>query len=89
MPAAVMRPAARALSGEEKGRIPLEIQPLIPAISSALIVRRENVSTTVITSAPQDMWIYAAAEPATAAGPPVRHLMKSRQVKKVKLCIDK
>ena len=89
MPAAAMTPAARALPRGEKGRVPLRIQPLIPAISSALIVRQENASTMMITNAPRDTLTFAAAEPVTVLEPPVRHLLIDRRNKKVKLCIDK
>ena len=93
MPAAVTKPAVRALSPEEKGRIPLKIQPLIPAIPSALIARQETVSTTATTNVPQDMLTFAAAEPAAVREPHAQHLPTSRQLKrrvrKVKLCIDK
>lgn len=89
MPAAVTKPAVRALSPEERGRIPLKIQPLIPTIPSALTVKRENVNTTATTSVPQDMWISVGAAHVTVAEPPVRHLPTYRRVRKVKLCIDK
>ena len=89
MPVAAMTPAARVLPRGERGGIPLKIQPLIPAISSALIVRQEIVSTTMTTSVLRGMSIYAAAEPVTVLEPPVRHLLIDRRNKKVKLCIDK
>jgi len=93
MPAAVTTPVARVLSREGKGMIPLEIQPLIPAIQSTLIVKPETVGTTMTISVPQDMLTFADAEPATVKEPLVQHLPISRQLKKrvrkVKLCIDK
>jgi len=93
MPEAAMTPAARALSREGKGMIPLEIQPLIPAVPSALIVRPETASTTATISVPQDMLTFADAEPATVKKLHVQHLPINRQfkrrVRKVKLCVDK
>lgn len=92
-PAAVMTPAAKALSREGKGMTPSVIQPLIPAIPSALIARHATASTTMTISAVQDMSIFADAGHATVKEQRVPHLPISRQLrrrgKKVKLCIDK
>ena len=92
-PVAVTTPAARVLSREGKGMIPLEIQPLIPAIPSTLIARQETASTTATISVPQDMLTFADAEPATVKEPHVQRLPISRQfkrrIRKVKLCVDK
>lgn len=92
-PDVVTTPAAKALSREGKGMTPSVIQPLIPAIPSALTVRHATASTTMTTSVTQDTSTFADAEPATVKE---QHVPRSpissrfrRRIRKVKLCIDK
>ena len=92
-PAAVTTPVAKVLSKEGKGVTPLVIQPLIPAIPSALIARPATASTTTTINVTQDMSTFADVEPVTVKEPHVPHSPISRQfkrrIRKVKLCIDK
>ena len=92
-PAAVTTPVARALYREGKGVTPSVIQPLIPAIPSALIAKPATASTTTTINVTQDMSTFADAEPVTVKELHVPHSQISRQfkrrIRKVKLCIDK
>ena len=83
MPAAVMKPAARALRREERDGMLSKVLPVILPKQSVSIVRRQIVLIIPIISALPTMWILKGAVPATVMEPPARLLRKNKDKTKL------